>query len=52
MKLCTQKGMTLIELIIYSSLLSILIASFLYFAVTIHINNLDLFNEIENAYTS
>ncbi len=48
----SQRGMTLIELIIYSALLSILISSFLYFSMTIHIHNSLLIHEIQDAYSS
>ncbi len=43
-------GMTLIEVIIYSVLLSMLMAGFIQYAITIHLENINLSNDIENAY--
>lgn len=42
--------MTLIEVIIYSMLLSILLAGFIQYVWTIHFNDLKLSDDIESAY--
>lgn len=43
-------GMTLIEVIIYSALLSILLSGFIRYAWTIHFNDIELSHDIEDAY--
>jgi len=43
-------GMTLIEVIIYSALLSILLAGFIQYAWTIHFNDIKLSHDIEDDY--
>jgi prepilin-type N-terminal cleavage/methylation domain-containing protein len=50
MKYHSIKGMTLIEVIIYSALLSILLAGFIQYAWTIHFNDIKLSHDIEDAY--
>jgi len=43
-----NKGFTLIEMVIYSVLLSFLLASFISYAYVVHIRDLKLNNEIKN----
>jgi Tfp pilus assembly protein PilV len=45
-----QQGVTLIEVIVYSVLLSMLILSFISYAMTLHLDNIFLSNEIHDAY--
>jgi type II secretory pathway pseudopilin PulG len=45
----TEKGMTLLEVIIYVALLSFLISGFLNFAVGVHLSAIELDHEIEDA---
>lgn len=45
-----NQGMTLIEIIIYITLLSILMISFLQYAITLHVDDIYLINKIQNAY--
>ena len=46
----TTLGMTLIEVMIYSVLLSVLLAGFIQYVWTTHFNDLKLNDDIENAY--
>ena len=50
MKYHLTEGLTLIEIVIYVALLSVLMAGFLQFAITLHLNNIDLIHDIQNAY--
>ena len=50
MKYPLIKGMTLIEVIIYAALLSVLMIGFLDYAITLHIENINLSHDIEQAY--
>ena len=45
-----HRGMTIIELSIYSTLLSFLVTGFLYFSISIHINDTSLIHEIQDEY--
>lgn len=45
-----QNGMTLIEVMVYIVLLSVLLAGFINYAYQIHMNNIKLNQEIEDAY--
>lgn len=45
-----MNGMTLIEVAVYAALLSVLLAGFISYAYSIHINNIKLSHDIENAY--
>jgi len=42
--------MTLIEVILYTVLLSFLLSGFIQYAYTIHIQNIQLINEIQDSY--
>ena len=52
MKINFTQGLTLIEIIIYITLLSVLMVGFLQYAVTLHLNNISLINDIENTYAN
>jgi len=43
-------GFTLIEAMIYTAILSLLIVGFMRYAYDIHINDIELSHEIEDAY--
>ena len=43
-------GLTLIEIIIYIALLSMLMVGFLQYAITLHLNDIYLIDDIQNAY--
>ncbi len=45
----TSRGLTLIEVVIYSVLLSVLVLSFIQYAITMHIQNVSLQSEIQYA---
>ncbi len=45
----SQNGMTLIEVLIYSVLLSVLMLGFIQYALTIHFNNITLQNDLYDA---
>jgi len=45
-----HSGMTLIEVVIYSTLLCVLLTGFLNYATTMHVNDARLINDIEDAY--
>ncbi len=47
----TQQGITLIEVLIYSALLSLLFAGFISCAYGIHMRDLILIDEINDSYT-
>jgi len=47
--LCTNSGMTLVEVVIYAALLSFLLSGFIQTAYTIHFENIRLSNEIIEA---
>ncbi|MBU6426951.1 prepilin-type N-terminal cleavage/methylation domain-containing protein [Patescibacteria group bacterium] len=44
------RGITLVEVVIYAALLSVLLAGFISYAYRTHLDNIRLTNEIENAY--
>ena len=44
-----KSGMTIIELLIYAFLLSVIMGSFIQFAFATHLQNVQLFNDIVNA---
>jgi Tfp pilus assembly protein PilV len=46
----SMSGMTLIEVMIYSALLSMLMAGFIGYVWTIHFNDIRLSHDIEDAY--
>lgn len=45
-----SQGMTLIEAIMYAALLSVLLAGFIRHAYSVHSNDLELTDEIKDAY--
>jgi len=49
-KIDHHRGLTIIEIIIYIALLAVLMVGFLQYAVTLHINDINLINDIQNAY--
>jgi len=44
-----QKGMTLIEIVIYTFLISFLMAGFIRYAYSINLGNIQLIHDIEDA---
>ena len=47
---CLNKGSTLIEVIIYTMILSLLLGGFINYSYQVHMNNLKLNDEITDAY--
>ena len=49
-KISYSYGLTIIEIIIYIALLTALMVGFLQYAITLHINDTNLMNDVQNAY--
>lgn len=47
-----NSGMTLIEVMLYTSLLSLLLAGFIGYAWSVHFTDIKLIHDIEDAYVS
>ncbi len=45
-----RKGMTLIEVLVYTALLSFLLSSFIWYVYIIHVQNIKLIDEINDSY--
>jgi len=48
----TGRGISLIETVLYASLLSLLLSSFVYYTYSIHLQDIRLIHDIEDAYTA